>query len=153
MTVILRRLRETSPWSRNSESGLIHHYINPLWQKKTSFVTAKMLVTHWRDCLDKLRVFLVFIEFIILICILIARQRRIHLYPAPPTALQPPPQSQPWILQRQEKGCYSNLLADLIYTDIPGYQNFVRMPPAFFTSSRNTYTTTSRSQSPISGSH
>ena len=37
----------------------------------------------------------------------------------------------PWILQRQEKGCYSNLLADLIHTDtrIP---DFVRMPYAFF---------------------
>ena len=38
----------------------------------------------------------------------------------------------PWILQTQEKGCYSNLLANLIQSDIPGYQNFVRMPPAFF---------------------
>ena len=37
----------------------------------------------------------------------------------------------PWILQRQEKGCYSNLLTDLIHTDIPEYQNFVRMPPGF----------------------
>ena len=32
----------------------------------------------------------------------------------------------PWILQRQEKGCYNNLLAD-----IPGYHNFVSRPPAF----------------------
>ena len=38
----------------------------------------------------------------------------------------------PWILQRQEKRCYSNLLADLIHTDILLYQNFVRMPPALF---------------------
>ena len=30
------------------------------------------------------------------------------------------------------KGSYSNLLSDLVHTDIPGYQNFVRMPPAFF---------------------
>ena len=38
----------------------------------------------------------------------------------------------PWILQRQEKaGCYSNLLVDRIHRDISGYQNFVRMPPAF----------------------
>ena len=32
---------------------------------------------------------------------------------------------------KQEKGCYSILLADVIHTDIPGYQNFVRMPHAF----------------------
>ena len=38
----------------------------------------------------------------------------------------------PWILQRQEKGCYSNLLIDLMHTNIPGYQNFARIPPAFF---------------------
>ena len=75
-------------------------------------------------------------------------RERTHLNPAPSPALQPLAQPQPqlaprrrkppnpwvmpWILQRQEKGCFSNLLADLIHTDIPGYQNFVRMPPAFF---------------------
>ena len=32
-------------------------------------------------------------------------------------------------------------MADLIHTDIPRYKNFVRMPPAFFTSSKNAYTT------------
>ena len=30
---------------------------------------------------------------------------------------------------KRGKGCYNNLLVDLIQTDIPGYQNFVRMPP------------------------
>ena len=38
----------------------------------------------------------------------------------------------PWILLDKDKGCSSNLLADLIRTDIPAYQNFVRIPPAFF---------------------
>ena len=38
----------------------------------------------------------------------------------------------PWSLQRQEKGCHSNLLADLKHTDIPEYQNLVKMPPALF---------------------
>ena len=105
--------------------------------------------THHRDFLHQLRVLLVFIEFNILICILIGTQKRTHLNQASSPVLQPPPQPQPqatprrrrkppnpwvmfWILQRQEKGCYSNLLADLIHTDIPGYQNFVRMPTAFF---------------------
>ena len=74
--------------------------------------------------------------------------KSIHLNPAPSPALQPPaqPHLQPasrrrrklpnswimtWILQRQEKGCYCNLLVDIIHTDIPGHQNFVRMPPGF----------------------
>ena len=100
------------------------------------------------------------------------RQRRTHLNRPPSPGIQPPaqPQSQPqpaprrrrkpqnrwimpWILRRQEKGCYSNILADLIHTDIPGYQNFVVLPPTLSTSLRNAFTTTSRSQSPISGSY
>ena len=158
---------------------------------------------------------------------MICRQKRTHPNPGPAPALQlaPQPQQQPvprrrrkppnplvmpWILQRQEKGCYSIPLAELLQTDIPGYKilsgchlpfylieecttsrslspisdfvrmppaflphrrmhhikksvtnfrkplekrlNFVRMPPAFLTSSKNAYTTASRSQSPISGS-
>ena len=35
----------------------------------------------------------------------------------------------PWILQRQEKGCYSTSLTDLIH---PGYQIFFRMPLPFY---------------------
>ena len=75
------------------------------------------------------------------------RQRRTHLNRPPSAAIQPPAQLQPqpaprrrrkpqnhwvmpWILHRQEKECYSNLLADLIHRN-PSYQNFVRMPPAF----------------------
>ena len=38
----------------------------------------------------------------------------------------------PWIFQREERGCYKTLLDELITTDIPGYQNFIRIPPAFF---------------------
>ena len=74
--------------------------------------------------------YLVFIEFNILICILMEIQRRTHLNPAPSPAIQPPAQPQPqpapkrrrkpqnfwvmlWIRQNQEKGCYSNLLEDL----------------------------------------
>ena len=38
----------------------------------------------------------------------------------------------PLILRREGKGCRNNVLADLIQTDIPGDQNFARMPPAVF---------------------
>ena len=107
-----------------------------------------MPATHHRDFINQLRVLLVFIEFDILICILMGRQRTTHLNPAPSPVIQPPAQPQlqtvpgrrkplnQWvmslILQRREKGCYSNPLANIIHPDITGYQNFVRMPPAFF---------------------
>ena len=31
-----------------------------------------------------------------------------------------------------ERGCYRTLLDKVITIDVPGYQNFIRMPPAFF---------------------
>ena len=40
--------------------------------------------------------------------------------------------ARPWILQREEKGCYRTILDDLIATDLPGYRNFPRMELAFF---------------------
>ena len=61
--------------------------------------------------------------------------------PASPSPLPPPPRRRrkpqnpwvlPWILQREERGCYRTLLDELITTDIPGYRNFTRMKPAFF---------------------
>ena len=38
----------------------------------------------------------------------------------------------PWLLQREERGCYRTLLDELITNDIPGYRNFTRMEPASF---------------------
>ena len=47
--------------------------------------------------------------------------------------MKPPnPWVMPLILERGERGCYRTLLTNLIQTDISGYQNFIRMPPAFF---------------------
>ena len=78
-----------------------------------------------------------------LLYIMISRHRR-QQNPAPAQpALPPPPphrrrrKSQnpwvmPWILQREERGCYRTLLDELITIDIPGYRNFTRMEPAFF---------------------
>ena len=127
-----------------------------------------MPALHQRNFLQKLRVLWVFIEFNILIFTMICRQKRTHLNLGPGPAIQPAPQPLPqqapkekkkatkwvmsWILQRQGKGCYTNLLANLIHTDIPGYQNFGGMPPTFFDLMRNPLTTSPRSQSPISGS-
>ena len=75
-----------------------------------------------------------------LLFIMISRHRRKQnpapLQPAPPP---PPPRRRPqnswvmpWILQREERGCYRTLLDELITTDIPGYRNFTRMEPVFF---------------------
>ena len=62
--------------------------------------------------------------------------------PAPPAA-PPPPAIQrprrrhnmwvrPWLLQREERGAYHNIMADLYATGIPGFTNFMRMTPDFF---------------------
>ena len=108
-----------------------------------------MPATRHRDFLQKPRVLLLFIEFNILIFLMICRQTRTHPNPGPTPAPKAAPSPQLWLLvrrkrkppnqwvmpriiQREERGCYRTLLSDLIQIDIPGYQNFVRMPPAFF---------------------
>ena len=39
---------------------------------------------------------------------------------------------RPWLLQREERGAYLNIMADLYATDIPGFTNYMRMTPEFF---------------------
>ena len=39
---------------------------------------------------------------------------------------------RPYITQREEKGAYHNLLAELYDFDVPGFTNFMRMTPEFF---------------------
>ena len=59
----------------------------------------------------------------------------ITITPPPPPRRRRKPQNPwvlPWILQREERGCYRTLLDELISSDIPGYRNFTRMEPAFF---------------------
>ena len=73
---------------------------------------------------------------------MISRHRRQQTpAPAQPASPPPPPRRRrkpqnpwvmPWILEREERGCYITLLDELITTDIPGYRNFTRMEPAFF---------------------
>ena len=55
---------------------------------------------------------------------------------------QPPPPAKPkrkhrmwvkpWIMQRADKGAYTNIMADLYETDQPGFKNYLRMTPEFF---------------------
>ena len=38
----------------------------------------------------------------------------------------------PWLLQREERGGYHNIMAELYATDIPGFTNYMGMTPEFF---------------------
>ena len=131
-------------YSRDPESGSISHYINPPSPVIChSFHTSKMTGTHQEQLIDHLRVLLFFIELNLFLYVVISAHRRQQnpspFQPASPSTPPPrrrrKPQNQwvlPWILQRQERGCYIILLDKLITTDIPGYRNFTRMEPAFF---------------------
>ena len=82
--------------------------------------------------------------------------------PAQPASPSPPPPRRrrkpqnpwvlPWILQREERGCYRTLLDELITTDISGYRNFTRSQH-FFIWLKKGSPPISGSHSPISGSH
>ena len=57
--------------------------------------------------------------------------------PPPPPAIQRPRRRhnmwvRPWLLQREERGTYHNIMAELYATDIPGFTNYMRMTPEFF---------------------
>ena len=57
--------------------------------------------------------------------------------PPPPPAIQRPRRRhnmwvRPWLLQREERGAYHNIMAELYATDIPGFTNYMRMTPEFF---------------------
>ena len=82
--------------------------------------------------------FLFFIQLHILMYLLFLRRPQ-----QPPQAAPPPPAIQrprrrhnmwvrPWLLQREERGAYHNIMAELYAADIPGFTNFTRMTPEFF---------------------
>ena len=90
-----------------------------------------------RQVQQQFRAFLVFIQLHIMMYLLFLRQ------PQPPPAAPPPPARQrprrrhnmwvrPWLLQREERGAYHNIMAELYATYIPGFTNFMRMTPEFF---------------------
>ena len=101
------------------------------------------LISHFKDDSNTSRGTL---ELNMLLFFMISRLRRQQnpapAQPEPPPQPQPPPCRRrrkpqnpwvmPWILQREERGCYRTLLDELITTDIPGYRNFTKMEPALF---------------------
>ena len=127
--------------------GSISHYItvykSPSPVMCHSFYTSKMTGTHQEQLIDSLRALLFFIELKLFLYVVITTHRRqpnpASAQPASPSP--PPPRRRrkpqnpwvlPWILQREERGCYRTLLNELITSDTPGYRNFTRMEPAFF---------------------
>ena len=94
-----------------------------------------------RQLQQQLRAILIFIQLHIMMYLLFLRQPQ-QPPPAPP---QPPPPSaiqrprrrhnmwvRPWLLQREERVAYHNIMAELYATDIPGFTNYMRMTPEFF---------------------
>ena len=97
-----------------------------------------------RQLQQQLGAFLVFIQLHIMMYTLFLHRPQ-QPPPAPPTAPPPPPPParqrprrrhnmwvRPWQLQREERGAYHNIMAELHATDIPGFTNYMRMTPEFF---------------------
>ena len=95
-----------------------------------------------RQLQQQLRSFLVFIQLHIMMYFLFLCRPQ-QPPPAPPPPPTPPPVRQrprrrhnmwvrPWLLQREERGAYHNIMAELYATDIPGFTNYMRITPEFF---------------------
>ena len=95
-----------------------------------------------RQLQQQLRAFLVFIQLHIMMYLLFLRRSQ-QPPPAPPQPPPPPAAIQrsrrrhnmwvrPWLLQREERGAYHNIVAELNATDIPGFTNYMRLIPEFF---------------------
>ena len=123
-----------------------------------------MAGSHQEKLFDKLRVLWFFIELNMLLFFMMSRHRRQqNPAPAQPEPLpQPQPRRRrrkpqnpwvtPWLLQREERGCYRTQLDELITTDIPGSRHFTRMEPTFFDLIEERITPTSGSQKQTSES-
>ena len=89
-----------------------------------------------RQIQQQLRAFLVFIQLQIIMYFHFLRRPQ-QPPPAPPAPIQRPRRRhnkwvRPWLMQREGRGAYHNIMADLYATDIPGFTNYMRMTPEFF---------------------
>ena len=84
----------------------------------------------------QLRVFLVFIQLHIMMYLLFLRRPQQPPPAPPPPARQRPRRRhmwvRPWLLHREKRGAYHNIMAELYATDIPGFTNYMMMNPEFF---------------------
>ena len=142
-----------------SRVGIKPKLYKPVLADKKHHFSLQKCFLHTRETFcTSLGYFLVFIEFYILICILIGRQKRIHLKSTPPAVLQPPqhaprrritPGLCPGSFKDKKKDATATswlTLYTLTYQDtrlLSGYH----LP--FLASSKNAFTLTSQSQSPI----
>ena len=93
-----------------------------------------------RHLQQQLRAFSVSIQLQIMMYLLFLRrpqQPPQATTPPPPPAIQRPRRRhnmwvRSWLLQREERGAYHNIMAELYATDIPGFTNYMRMTPEFF---------------------
>ena len=90
-----------------------------------------------RQLQQQLRAFKVFIQLHIMMYLLFPRRPQQPPPAPPPAPIQRPRRRhnmwvRPWLLQREERGVYHNIMADLYATDIPGFTNYMRMTPEFF---------------------
>ena len=93
-----------------------------------------------RQLQQQLRVFLVFIQLHIMMYLLFLHrpQQPPPAPPLPPPARQRPRRRhnmwvRPWLLQREERGAYHSIVAELYATEFsPGFTNYMRMTPEFF---------------------
>ena len=92
-----------------------------------------------RQLQQQLRAFLVFIQLHIMLYLLFLcrPQQPPPAPPPPPPAIQRPRRRhnmwvRPWLLQREDRGAYHNIMAELYATDITGFTNYMRMTPEFF---------------------
>ena len=91
-----------------------------------------------RQLQQQLRAFWFFIQLQIIMYFQFLRRPQ---PPPPPAPIQRPRRRhnmwvRPWLLQREERGAYHNIMADLYATDIPGFTNYMRMTPEFFIKTR-----------------
>ena len=90
-----------------------------------------------RQLQQQLRAFLVFIQLQIMMYFqFLRRPQQPPPPPPPPAPIQRPRRRhnmwvRPWLLQREERGAYQNIMADLYATDIPRFTNYMRMTPEF----------------------
>ena len=91
-----------------------------------------------RQLQQQLRAFLAFIIYIMMYLLFLRRPQQPPPAPPPPPPARQRPRRRhnmwvrPWLLQREERGAYHNIMAELYATDIPGFSNYMRMTPEFF---------------------
>lgn len=87
------------------------------------------------DILEQIFVFLILLQQVMLYPLLNLQAQAPAPAPAPPAPRARRRHTvwvKPWIQQRDDRGAYTTLMAELYNTDMPSFRNFIRMTPEFF---------------------